>query len=307
MADKTDKSDKRLLAKVHRFIEPYRITNAKGFKLSEIDPGDTGPFTNERKAEAKELTAKSTEWLAAQQEMLYAQDRWALLLIFQAMDAAGKDSTIKHVMSGLNPQGTQVYAFKTPTSEELDHDWMWRYQRCLPERGRIGVFNRSYYEEVLIVRVHEEILGTQKMPKELITKNIWDHRLQDIANTEEYLARNGVKVLKFFLHVSKKEQKRRFMERLELPEKHWKFDGSDVKERNYWNEYTKAYEAAIRATATRESPWHVVPADNKWFTRLVVAATIVDAMKRLDLHYPKVDKLKLKELELARKVLEKSD
>jgi PPK2 family polyphosphate:nucleotide phosphotransferase len=236
--------------------------------------------------------------------MLYAQNRWSLLLVFQAMDAAGKDSTIKHVMSGVNPQGVQVYAFKQPSAEELDHDYLWRSLRCLPERGRIGIFNRSYYEEVLVVRVHQELLRRQRLPKELVTDDIFDQRLEDIAGLERYLAHNGVLVLKFFLNVSRKEQKRRFLDRLNEPEKHWKFSASDVKERAFWKDYMAAYEKAIRATATKHAPWYVVPADKKWFTRLVVAAAIVDALARLNLRYPEVDDAKKRELAAARKALE---
>ncbi len=215
--------------------------------------------------------------LAELQDKLYAQDRWSVLLIFQAMDAAGKDGAIKHVMSGINPQGCQVYSFKAPTSEELDHDYMWRCFKDLPERGRIGIFNRSYYEETLVVRVHEEILAKQKLPEKLVTKHIWDERYQDIRNFEKYLSRNGTIVRKFFLHVSKEEQKKRFLERIDNPEKNWKFSSADAKERGHWDEYMKAYEDMIRNTATKDSPWYVVPADNKWFTRLVVAAAVIDS------------------------------
>jgi PPK2 family polyphosphate:nucleotide phosphotransferase len=242
-------------------------------------------------------------WLSDEQEKLYAQDRCSLLLIFQAMDAAGKDSTIAHVMSGVNPQGCQVTSFKQPSDTEIDHDWMWRHWLALPERGRIGIFNRSYYEEVLIVRVHESILAAQKLPKSLVTRRIFDQRLRDIANFEDFLTRNGTKVVKFFLHVSRKEQKKRFIERLDEPEKNWKFSLADVKERSYWNDYMAAYQAAIRATATREAPWYVVPADNKWFTRLVVAAAIVDAMEEMKLAYPKVSDVQRADLARARELL----
>jgi PPK2 family polyphosphate:nucleotide phosphotransferase len=235
--------------------------------------------------------------------MLYAQDRWSLLLVFQAMDAAGKDSTIKHVMSGVNPQGCQVSSFKQPSAEDLDHDFMWRYVRHLPERGRIGIFNRSYYEEVLVVRVHPEILKRQKLPAAVVGKRIWDERLADIARFEDYATRQGTKILKFFLHVSRKEQKKRFMDRLDEPEKNWKFSASDVKEREFWDDYMRAFEEAIQATASKHAPWFVVPADNKWFTRLVVSAAIVEAMADLGLSYPKVDAAKKKELSAARVVL----
>ena len=220
--------------------------------------------------------------------MLYAQDNWAVLLIFQAMDAAGKDGAIKHVMSGVNPQGCQVFSFKAPSSEDLDHDYLWRCIKCLPERGRIGIFNRSYYEETLVVRVHPEFLEQQKLPPELITKDIWKERFQDIRSFERYLTRNGVVIRKFFLHVSKKEQKKRFLERIEEPEKNWKFSANDAKEREYWDDYMEAYEDMIRNTATKEAPWYVVPADNKWFTRVVVAAAVIDALASLNLKYPKV-------------------
>ena len=249
------------------------------------------------------MLAQGVEWLAEEQDKLYAQDRWSVLLVFQAMDAAGKDGTIKHVMSGVNPQGCQVYSFKAPSPEELDHDFLWRTTRCLPERGRIGIFNRSYYEEVLVVRVHEAILARQKLPPELVTKRIWDERLEDIAAFERYLARNGTVILKFFLHVSRKEQKERFMERLEQPEKNWKFAAADVHERRYWDDYMEAYEDAIRATAAKHAPWYVVPADNKWFTRMVVAAAIVEALEKLDLEYPKIDAATKKELAAARAAL----
>jgi PPK2 family polyphosphate:nucleotide phosphotransferase len=249
------------------------------------------------------MLAQGVEWLAEEQDKLYAQDRWSVLLVFQAMDAAGKDGTIKHVMSGVNPQGCQVFSFKAPAPEDLDHDFLWRTTKCLPERGRIGIFNRSYYEEVLVVRVHQAILARQKLPPELVTKRIWDERLEDIAAFERYLARNGTVVLKFFLHVSRKEQKERFMERLDQPEKNWKFAAGDVHERRYWDDYMAAYEDAIRATAAKHAPWYVVPADNKWFTRLVVAAAIVEALEKLDLDYPKIDAATRKALAAARAAL----
>jgi PPK2 family polyphosphate:nucleotide phosphotransferase len=295
---------KEILERIGPFIEPYRVTKGKSFKLDDIDPGDTRGLQSEEKKEAAELLAKGKEWLAELQDKLYADDRWGLLLVFQAMDAAGKDSTIKHVMSGVNPQGCEVFSFKQPSSEDLDHDFMWRYAHKVPERGRIGIFNRSYYEEVLVVRVHEEILQKQKIPKSLITKNIWDDRLEDIRNFENYLARNGIIVLKFFLHVSNKEQKKRFLARLDLPEKNWKFSASDVPEREHWSEYMKAYQQAIEATASKECPWFVVPADNKWFTRLVVAAAIVERLELLDLSYPEVTKAARVELQKAKELLE---
>jgi PPK2 family polyphosphate:nucleotide phosphotransferase len=283
-----------------RFVVPYRVTKGKGFRLEDFDPSDTGRLDSEDKAEAKEVLANGIEWLAAEQDMLYAQNRWSVLLIFQAMDAAGKDGTIKHVMSGLNPQGVQVTSFKQPSSTDLDHDFLWRSNVALPERGRIGIFNRSYYEEVLVVRVHPEILDKQQLPPELVGKDIWDERLEDISNFERYLARNGTLVLKFFLNVSKGEQKRRFMERLDLPEKNWKFSASDVKERGYWKDYQRAYEEAIRGTAAKHAPWFVVPADHKWYARLVVAAAIVDGLERLNLKYPRVDDEQKKALAAAR-------
>jgi PPK2 family polyphosphate:nucleotide phosphotransferase len=239
--------------------------------------------------------------------MLYAQDRWSLLLVFQAMDAAGKDSTIKHVMSGVNPQGCQVVSFKQPSQEDLDHDFMWRHSRRLPERGRIGIFNRSYYEEVLVVRVHEQILKRQKIPPQLVGKRIWDERLADIAHFEDYLSRQGFIILKFFLHVSREEQKRRFMRRLDTPDRNWKFSPSDVHERKFWDDYMGAYEDAIRATASKQAPWFVVPADEKRFTRLVVAAAIVEAVEQLDLTYPTVDAKKKQELAAMRAALAAED
>ena len=296
-------ANEELLERIEGLVSPYRVTKGKGFRLKDIDPGDTQKLGSEDKDEAREWLVKGVEWLAEEQDKLYAQDRWSVLLVFQAMDAAGKDSTIKHVMSGVNPQGCQVYSFKAPSPEELDHDFLWRTTRCLPERGRIGIFNRSYYEEVLVVRVHEAILARQKLPRQLVTKRIWDERLEDIAAFERYLARNGTVILKFFLHVSRKEQKKRFLERLDEPEKNWKFAAADVHERKYWADYMVAYEDAIRATATKHAPWYVVPADNKWFTRLVVGAAIVEALEKLDLEYPKIDAATKKELAAARAAL----
>jgi len=296
--------DKSTRKRIESLVDPYRITRGKDFRLKNVDPRDTHGLASEQKSEARELLARGTEWLAEEQDRLYAQDRWSVLLIFQAMDAAGKDSTIKHVMSGVNPQGCQVYSFKQPSSEDLDHDFLWRTNRCLPERGRIGIFNRSYYEEVLVARVHPEILAKQKLPAQLVTKDIWDERLEDIATLERYLARQGTLILKFFLYVSRKEQKRRFLERLERPEKNWKFSAADVAEREYWDAYMDAYEEAIRATAAPHAPWFVVPADNKWFTRLVVAAAVVHGLEGLDLSYPEVDAAQRRQLAAARKRLE---
>ena len=284
------------------WIDPYRVTDGANFRPKNIDPSDTRGLKAD-KSEAQKRLSTGVEWLAAEQDTLYAQDRRSLLLIFQAMDAAGKDSTIKHVMSGVNPQGVQVVAFKQPSSEELDHDWMWRCYRHLPERGRIGIFNRSYYEEVLVVRVHQEILRAQKLPPECIGKDIFDQRLRDIAAIEDYLVRNGTTVLKFFLHVSRNEQRKRFLERIDEPSKNWKFSSADVKERAHWDEYMDAYEAAIQATATPHAPWFVVPADSKWFTRLVVVGAIVEALEKMQLKYPTIDKSQRAELELARKLL----
>ena len=250
------------------------------------------------------MLQRGVEWLAEQQDMLYAQDHWALLLVFQAMDAAGKDGTIKHLTSGINPQGCHVTSYKQPSSEELDHDFLWRYMRNVPARGMIGIFNRSYYEELLVVKVHQELLARQKLHPSLVTKKIWDERYEDISNYEQYLDRNGVRVLKFFLHVSHAEQKRRFMERLDQPEKNWKFSASDVAERKHWSDYQDAYEEAIRNTASKHAPWYVVPADNKWFTRLIVAGAVVDAIAELKLHYPVVGADKRKALAAARRELE---
>ena len=298
-------ADKKVLRNVTKFVAPYRVTEGKGFRLRDFDPGDTGGIQSEAKPEAKEMLATGIQWLAEYQDKLYAQDRWAVLLVFQAMDAAGKDSTIKHVMSGVNPQGCQVFSFKQPSVEELDHDFLWRYMRYMPERGRIGIFNRSYYEEVLVVRVHRELLEHQKLPPQVTGKRIWTQRYEDISAFERYLARNGVVILKFFLHVSHKEQKKRFLERLDHPEKNWKFSAADVTERAYWDDYMQAYEDAIRNSASEHAPWFVVPANNKWFTRLVVAAAIVDALQGLNLAYPTVNATTRKELAAARALLMK--
>jgi len=293
---------KDILERVRKFTEPFTVTSGKHFRLKDIDPGDTLGLDLDKK-EAAELLDRGVRWLADEQNKLYAYDRYSLLLVFQAMDAAGKDSTIRHVMSGVNPQGCQVFSFKQPSSEDLEHDFMWRYVKRLPERGRIGIFNRSYYEEVLVVRVHQAILERQKLPPTLVTKRIWEERLADIAHFEEYLSRQGTIVLKFFLHVSKKEQKKRFLDRLDEAEKHWKFSPADIRERGHWNEYMEAFEEAIRATASKHAPWYVVPADHKWFTRLVVGAAIVEAVEKLDLRYPTVDEATKKELAAARKAL----
>jgi PPK2 family polyphosphate:nucleotide phosphotransferase len=293
---------REILDRIQKYVHPFRIIKGKGFRLKDFNSGETCGLKLD-KGEAAELLQRGTEWLAEEQDMLYAQDRWSLLLVFQAMDAAGKDGTIKHVMSGVNPQGCQVFSFKQPSAEELSHDFMWRYTKSLPERGRIGIFNRSYYEEVLVVRVHQEILKRQRLPPQLVGKRIWDERLADIAHFEDYLTRQGVIILKFFLHLSREEQRKRFMKRLDRPEKHWKFAPSDVRERKFWDDYMDAFERAIRATSSEHAPWYVVPADNKWFTRLVVAAAIVEVVESLDLAYPKVDVEKKKELVAARAAL----
>lgn len=280
-----------------RICQNFLIADNNNFKLKQCDPAETLGLKSKDKSEIKDALITGIQRLAELQERLYAQDKWAVLLIFQAMDAAGKDSTIKHVMSGINPQGCQVFSFKTPTSEELDHDFLWRCMKCLPERGRIGIFNRSYYEEVLIVRVHPKFLQAQKLPTGLVTKDVWKSRYEDICNFEKYLTRNGMLILKFFLHVSKKEQKERFLERLENPQKNWKFSSTDVEERHYWNDYMKAYEEMIRHTATSYAPWYIVPADHKWFTRYVVAEIIIQRMNELKLKFPQVSKDKRQELE----------
>ncbi len=294
---------KPIIKKARAFAAPFRVSKGRKFRLKDVDPGETLGLKSEDKPRAKEALAIGVQALAQLQDMLYAQDRWAVLLIFQAMDAAGKDGAIKHVMSGLNPQGCQVFSFKAPSAEELDHDYLWRCMRCLPNRGDIGIFNRSYYEETLVVRVHPEFLARQKLPTELVTPRIWKERFRDIRCFERYLARNGILVRKFFLYLSKKEQKRRFLERIENPDKQWKFSSSDVQERQYWDEYMEAYQEMIQHTATKEAPWYVVPADNKWFTRVVVAAAVIDALASLDLRYPQVDEAKLKELAAAKRAL----
>lgn len=286
-----------------KLSKPYRIDSGKHFRLKDFDPASTGHLRSRENAE--ELLAKSITEMAELQDKLYAQDRWAVLLIFQAMDAAGKDGAIKHVMSGVNPQGCQVYSFKAPSSEDLNHDFLWRTTKCLPERGHIGIFNRSYYEEVLVVRVHPEVLKNERVPESLFGEDIWEQRFEDICNFERYLAHNGVLVRKFFLNVSKKEQKRRFLERLDTPEKNWKFSAADVRERQCWDDYMTAYEEMIAATSTKHAPWYVVPADNKWYTRLVAAAAIVDTLKELHLEYPEVDTEKRKQLQAAKVELEK--
>jgi PPK2 family polyphosphate:nucleotide phosphotransferase len=292
-----------IIQAAHQLAKPYRITNGKKFRLKHVDPADTGDLKSADKPRAKEALQNGVEAMAELQDVLYAQDRWSLLLIFQAMDAAGKDGTIKHVMSGVNPQGCQVSSFKGPTSEDLDHDYLWRCVKQLPERGRIGIFNRSYYEETLVVRVHPEFLAGQKLPKECVTKDIWKERFQDIRAFERYLYRNGTAVVKFFLHISKEEQQKRFLERLDDPDKNWKFSVNDARERGFWDDYMEAYEETIRETASENSPWYVVPADNKWFTRVIVAAAVIDALAAMKLQYPKVSEAKRQELAATRKEL----
>ena len=295
-----------VLRRIEKLTARYRVTDGRHFRLEDVDPRDTAGLGSDQKSMAREILERGIQRLSKAQDRLYAQGRRSLLLIFQAMDAAGKDATIKHVMSGINPQGCQVSSFKQPSTEELDHDYLWRCAKALPERGRIGIFNRSYYEEVIVVRVHKEILQAQKLPADRIHKGIFKERLRDIAWFERYLARNGTTVLKFFLHISRGEQKRRFLARLDRPEKNWKFSAADIKARASWDDYMDAYERAIRATATEDSPWMVVPADNKWFTQLVVAATVLDKMESMKLKYPQMDGTKLAELAAARRSLQKA-
>lgn len=287
--------------KTGKIAHAFRVDSGKPFRLKDFDPGCTGHWHS--REHATDALQQSIDRMAELQDKLYAQDRWALLLIFQAMDAAGKDGAIKHVMSGVNPQGCEVYSFKAPSSQELQHDFLWRTTCVLPERGHIGIFNRSYYEEVLVVRVHPEILQSQKTPSSLVGKDIWNNRFEDIRNFERHMARSGTVIRKFFLHLSKKAQKARFLARLDEPEKNWKFSAADIHERKYWDDYQDAYEDMIANTATQHAPWYVVPADNKWFTRLVVSTVIVETLQSLDLAYPKVDGAKKKELEAAKKVL----
>jgi len=290
------------MSRVSRFARPFRVTTAREFTLRDVDPRDTGELKSKQQAER--WLARGVARLSHLQEKLHAQDRWALLLIFQAMDAAGKDGTIKHVMSGVNPQGCQVYAFKAPSSEELDHDFMWRTTRCLPERGRIGIFNRSYYEETLVVRVHPEILAGQRLPPSLVSRGIWRERYEDINAFERYATRNGIAIRKFFLHVSPDEQRRRLLRRLDRPAKNWKFSAADAQTRTHWKPYMHAYEELIRETSTPYAPWYVVPADNKWFTRLVVAAAVIDALEEMKLAFPKVSRETRKELAVIRAALD---
>lgn len=299
-------TDKIFLKQARKYSDPFRITDGTKFRLKKIDPGETLDFESDEKPKAQEALAHGIELLNHLQERLYAQDRWAVLVIFQAMDAAGKDGAIKHVMSGINPQGCEVSSFKAPSAEELDHDFLWRCARRLPERGRIGIFNRSYYEETLVVRVHPEYLAAQKLPLKTKSKDLWKQRFKSISNFERYLTQNGTLVLKFFLHVSKEEQRQRFLKRIEDPEKNWKFSLKDVEERQHWDQYMDAYEDTIRHTASQYAPWYVVPADNKWFTRLVVASAIVNNLNELDLEYPTLGKEELEKLESAKQALQSS-
>lgn len=294
---------KELLKKAKNFSKQYCVGNGENFKLKDYETKASFNLGSEEKSLEKETLEIGVKALAAMQDTLYAQDRWSLLIIFQAMDAAGKDGAIKHVMSGINPQGCQVSSFKAPSSEELDHDFLWRCQKHLPERGRIGIFNRSYYEEVLVVRVHEQILKSQKLPEKLITKDIWEDRFQDIRNFEKYLNRNGTIVIKFFLNVSKEEQKKRFLERIDDPDKNWKFSAADAKERGYWKDYMHAYEELIKNTSTEKSPWYVIPADNKAYARIAIASAIIHALDELDLEYPTVSDEKTAELQAVKKAL----
>ncbi len=289
--------------KTGKLEKSYRVDDGKDFRLKDFDPADTAHIHSEE--HAKEQLQKDVERMEDLQAKLYAQDRWALLLIFQAMDAAGKDGTIKHVMSGVNPEGCQVTSFKAPSDIELQHDFLWRTTKELPERGHIGIFNRSYYEEVLVVRVHSQVLENEKIPPSLVTKHIWKERFEDINSFERHMARNGTVIRKFFLHLSKKEQKKRFLARLDEPAKNWKFSQADIRERDCWDDYQAAYEDMIRHTASKHAPWYVVPADNKWFTHMVVAAAVVETLEELNLSYPKVDQAKLKEIKEARRILSK--
>jgi len=291
----------KLLKAASALAEPYCITKGQKFRLKDFDPADTGGLKN--KDLAKELLAATTERMIEMQERLYAQDQWALLIVLQGLDAAGKDGIVKHVMSGVNPQGCDVWPFKTPSREELDHDFLWRTHKCVPERGKIGIFNRSYYEEVLVTRVHPKLLQSANIPDRLMPKHIWEDRFEDINAHERYLSRNGVVIRKFFLHLSKAEQKKRFLERLDDSRKNWKFSMADVEERGYWRDYQEACEDMIQNTSSKHSPWYVVPADNKWFTRLVVASAVVETLHSLDLAFPDADKAKRKELKKVRQSL----
>ena len=294
----------KIAKKALKLAEAFKVRHADSFRLKDFDPADICDITSKDKAD--QLLQQSMAVLQDLQEKLYAQDQWAVLLIFQAMDAAGKDSLVKHVMSGVNPQACEVSSFKQPSTEELNHDFLWRSTRRLPERGKIGIFNRSYYEEVLVVRVHQEFLAKQHLPPECVTKKIWKERFRDIRNFEEYLTRNGIVIRKFFLHLSKEEQKKRFLARLDEPEKNWKFSEADVHERQCWDDYMNAYEDMIRHTSTPDAPWYVVPADHKWFTHIAVSSVIIHTLKEMDLQFPQVDKARRKQLEEAKQLLLKS-
>ena len=284
------------------YVDPFRVDGSSEFHLKSHKPGEKGGLDKDG---ARELVDANRGRMRELQEKLYAQDLWSVLLIFQGMDAAGKDSAIENVMSGINPQGCQVYSFKQPSTKELDHDFMWRTSKCTPERGRIGIFNRSYYEELLVVRVHPEILAKQRIPPELVTRNIWRERFEDIAAYEKYLARNGTLVLKFFLNISKEEQRQRFLDRLDQPAKNWKFSLGDVAERKLWDKYQAAYQDLIHHTSAKHAPWIVVPADHKWFARVVISSAIVSAMEKLDLKFPEVDKSDAGELKKVKFALER--
>jgi PPK2 family polyphosphate:nucleotide phosphotransferase len=303
LIDLTSLSKKELVQKAKKFSKQYCVGDGDGFKLKDYETKASFNLGDEGKPLVNQTLQIGVEALATMQDVLYAQDKWSLLLVFQAMDAAGKDGAIKHVMSGVNPQGCQVSSFKAPSSEELDHDFLWRCQKHLPERGRIGIFNRSYYEEVLVVRVHEAILKSQKLPEKLITKDIWEDRFQDIRNFEKYLNRNGTIIIKFFLNVSKKEQKERFIERVDDPDKNWKFSATDAKEREYWDDYMHAYQELIKNTSTNKSPWYVIPADNKSYARIAIASAIITALDEMDLEYPKISAAKIAELHAVKKAL----
>ena len=303
LIDLSTLSKKELVQRAKKFSKQYCGGDGDGFRLKDYETKTSFNLGEEGKPLVKQTLEMGVEALAVLQDVLYAQDKWSVLLIFQAMDAAGKDGAIKHVMSGVNPQGCQVFSFKAPSSEDLDHDFLWRCQKHLPERGRIGIFNRSYYEEVLVVRVHEQILKSQKLPEKLFTKDIWENRFEDIRNFEKYLNRNGTIVIKFFLNVSKKEQKERFIERVDDADKNWKFSASDAKERGYWDDYMHAYEELIKNTSTKKSPWYVIPADNKSYARIAVASAIITALEELDLEYPKVSEAKIAELQAVKQAL----
>ena len=296
-------SKKELIKKAENFSKQYCVGNGQDFRLKDYETKANFNLSSEGKSLVKETLQIGVDALSAMQDILYAQDKWSLLIIFQAMDAAGKDGAIKHVMSGVNPQGCQVTSFKAPSTEELDHDFLWRCQKHLPERGRIGIFNRSYYEEVLVVRIHEQILMNQKLPEKLITSTIWEDRFQDIRNYEKYLNRNGTIVIKFFLNVSKEEQKERFIERIDDPDKNWKFSVDDVKERGHWDDYMHAYEELIKNTSTEKSPWYVIPADDKYYARIAIASAIITALDELDLEYPTVSDEQIAELQTVKKAL----